>query len=112
MVFSQERRIFLLKRYYETKSYKVIRNQFQEAYPDENVIPDSSIQRLVKKFEETGTVHDLPGCGRRTKQTEEMKDAVKTILEATPTISSRRLATQLPTSHTTTYRMMRQIAYP
>ncbi len=75
MVFSQKRRIFLLKYYYETKSYKKVQNQFQEAYPDENVISDSSVQRLVKKFEETGTVRDLLGCGQRTKQTEEMKEA-------------------------------------
>ncbi len=107
--FSQEEKIFLLKCYYETKSYKTVRNQFQEVYPDENVIPDSSIQRLVKKFKETGTVRDLPGCGRKTKQIEEMKDAVKTRLEAKPIISSRWLATQLSTSHTTTYRMMRRI---
>ncbi len=82
MVFLQEQRIFLLKRYYETKSYKIVRNQLQVAYPDENVMPDSSTQCLVKKFEETGTVRDLPGPGRRTKQTEEMKDVVKTRLEA------------------------------
>ncbi len=47
----------------------MVRNQFQEAYLDENVIPDSSIQRLVKMYEETGTVRDLPGRGRRTKRT-------------------------------------------
>ncbi len=41
-----------------------------------------------------------------------MKDAVKTRLKATPTISSCRLVTQLLTSHTTSYRMMRQIVYP
>ncbi len=69
----------------------MVQNQFQEAHPDENVIPDSSIQRLVKKFEETGTVHDLLGLGQRTKQREEMKDAIKTRLEATPTISSHWL---------------------
>ncbi len=33
------------------------------------MIPDSSIQRLMKKFEETGTVRDLLGRVRRTKQT-------------------------------------------
>ncbi len=86
--------------------------QFQKAYPDENVIPNSSIQHLVKKFEEMGMVCDLPGGGQRTTQTEEMKDVVKKRLEATTTISSGRLAMQLPTSHTTTYRMMWQRAYP
>ncbi len=91
-MFFLQQRIFLLKCYYETQSYKTVQNQFQEAYPDENVIPDSFIKHLEKKFEETGTVRDVPGCGRRTKQTE-MKDSVKTRLEATPTISSRRLAT-------------------
>ncbi len=112
MVFSQEQRIFLLKCYYEMKSYKTVRIQFQEVYPVENLIPDSSIQSRVKKFEETGTVRDLLGHGQRMKQTEEIKDALKTRLEAAPTISSRWLATQLLTFHTTTYCMMQQIAYP
>ncbi len=34
-----------------------------------NVIPDSSIHCIVKKFEEMGTVRDLQGRGRWTKQT-------------------------------------------
>ncbi len=38
----------------------MVLNQFQEMYLHENVIPNSSIQRLVKMFEETGTVRDLP----------------------------------------------------
>ncbi len=93
---------------------EVVQNgtKFQEVYLDENVILDSSIQHLVKKFEEMGTVRDLSGRSQRTKQTEEMMDAIKTRLEVTPTISSPWLTTQLPTSHTTTYRMMRQIVYP
>ncbi len=50
----------------------------------------------------------LPGLSRYWRNLNVMWSSYKTMCDP---ISSRRLATQLPTSHTTTYRMMWQIAY-
>ncbi len=111
MVFSLEQRIFTVKHYFETKSYKTVRNEFKNECPEHIEITDSSTQWLIKKFESTGTVRDLPIYGIKFKQTNEIKDKVGRLLKATPTISSRRLAKQVNALHSTTYRVMQKITY-
>ncbi len=76
------------------------------------LIPDISIQCLVKKFECSGCLHNLLKSWRTRKQNKELKEKTKEKLEATLTVFSCHLATQLLVSHSTIYYVMRKVVYP
>lgn len=110
MTFSHEERLFVIKRYYESRSYKVVRESFGKEF--NKVINDKAIQRIVNKLEISYTLLDLPGKGRKSTITLEKQEEVHTQMTQNPTTSSRRLAKQVGLSHTTTYRLMRNNMYP
>ncbi len=84
-------------------------------FPESNSadgIANSSKQHLGKKFESTGSTHDLLKSRRTRKRTEELKEEIKEKLEAMPIVSSHRLTVQLPVSHSKMYCVMQKVRYP
>jgi hypothetical protein len=71
-----------------------------------------AIQKLVKKFKETGSVHDRDKSGRpRSVVTEDTIEKVKEFLENTPQTSSRKGAIELGISHTSFHRAIKESDY-
>ncbi len=60
MLFSHEEQIFIVRVYFETKSYRVVKQQFQKEFPDHGPLTGCSIKRLVVTFLETVITGDLP----------------------------------------------------
>jgi hypothetical protein len=55
MVYSREKRVFILEHYFASKSSAAVREAFSNAYPDKEV-PNKTIFRRVNKFRDTGSV--------------------------------------------------------
>ncbi len=94
----------MLKFTTKTKSYVAVQTPFHDEYPDHETFPKSSIKRLVDKFERTSLVHDAKGRGQKNVVTSLKCAELKERVEATPIMSSQRLASQVRLTHTTTYR--------
>ncbi len=65
MRFFEKKHIFIVKVYYETKSYVTVQTRFHDEYPYCEMFPKISIKRLVDKFERTGSLHDAKGEDER-----------------------------------------------
>ncbi len=60
-----EERIFVLKTYYAMRSYCCVKEAFHTEFQNSAAtLSDSMILRLVRKFEEAGSIHDKPRKGR------------------------------------------------
>jgi hypothetical protein len=64
MVFSQDQRVFILEHYFSTWSYGDCQNAFRNSFPDSVVPNKSTIQRLIKRFRETGSIGEKHRSGR------------------------------------------------
>jgi transposase len=64
MVFSQDQRVFILEHYFSTRSYAEYQNAFRNSFPDSVVPNKSTIQLLVDRFCETGSIGEKRRCGR------------------------------------------------
>ncbi len=42
------------------QNYAKIKEKFEKEYPESGSIPKSTINRLIDKFEKTGSVHEVP----------------------------------------------------
>lgn len=77
----------------------------------ENLPCESTVRKIVKKFEEHGTVCDLPRSGRPSLITDETIDAVTEIMDALKTSgaipNSRNIAGSLDLSAATVWRILR-----
>ena len=80
MQLTNEQRAFVVKDYYEFRSFNAVRNAFHERFPD-------------RKYELEGTSHNLNkgrSGRRRTVRTEETINVVRNLLEEHPRVSCRR----------------------
>ncbi len=50
-LFSYEMCVFIIKRYFETKSYKTVHEFFKEKFGDEQTLLNSIIKHIIKRFE-------------------------------------------------------------
>ncbi len=85
-------RIFVLKTYYATCSYRCVKEVFYTEFPNSvATLSDSSILRLVRKFEELGNIQDKPRTGRPlTITTAECVKEVRELIAQNPHTSTRR----------------------
>lgn len=70
---------------------------------------ETAVYNLIKKFQETGSVHDAPrpGCPRRAR-TKKNINAVATNVAINPTTSTRRRAKKLGLSESTLRRILHE----
>ncbi|KAJ4448627.1 hypothetical protein ANN_00017 [Periplaneta americana] len=97
--YSIPQRVFIYDSYVRTESARTVRRLFQEKFPGVQVPNRSSIQRLVSKSRETGSVLDKKRRQPRTVLTEETLDNIGHALENSPTKSLRRLSQQMGISY-------------
>jgi hypothetical protein len=64
MVFSQDQRVFVIEHYFSTRSYAEYQNAFRNSLPDSVVPNKSTIQRLIERFRETGSISEKRHSGR------------------------------------------------
>lgn len=94
MQLTDEQRAFIVKRYFESKSFVTVQESFQQIYPGRIPPSKSTIQRNVAKYTREGTSHNL-NKGRsgslRTARNQENVNRVRRLLEEQPRgISCRR----------------------
>ena len=83
-----EQRVFLVTKYFETKSLSEVEHQFTARYPDRGPINKVTIWYNVKKYLHHGTSqnHQEKHSGRRrTGRSQENVDVVQAALENNPT---------------------------
>lgn len=106
-----EERIFLLKSWWKTnKNSEEVIQSFVERFPLTPAPSRQGIYKLNKRFEETGSVHDLPRSGRPRSATSEAN--VTTIAESvvhSPKKSHRKRSAEFDISVTSVHRIMKSL---
>jgi hypothetical protein len=93
-VYSKAERVFILEHYFTSKSFAAVREAFSNAYPDKEVPNKTTVERLVTKFRDTGSVCDRKHVRRRTVLTgETLRNAEETAARS-PQKSLRGLSQQ------------------
>lgn len=81
--------------YYKHKYPKIIQNLLTKQYPENKVLSRFQILRIVKKFEQKGSVKDerhfIPGPPKKPRSDENI-DRVRSVIEETPRKSERSLS--------------------
>ena len=110
--FDLSDRIEMIKSYYSTGNASATARNFGQRSPQ-----PSTVLRLVKKFEETGSVTDKQGRGRKALyKDEQFREAILTEFNPNIATSTRRIAKQLQrqdynVSHTTVWKALTSIGY-
>ena len=78
-----QQRTFIVKKYYETRSYRAVRDQFRLAFPGRNPPANSTIQHNIQKYERDGTslnVNKERSGRRRSVRTDANINRVRQVL--------------------------------
>ena len=100
MRYSTEQRIFICSTFMKQHSWRRCRRKFRRRYPDAPVPDRTTICRLFKKFNETGSVANKKPRVNKRVLTEEKLDEIAFRLEISPRKSLRRLAQEVGVSKT------------
>jgi hypothetical protein len=94
MVFSQDQHVFILEHYFSTQSHAESQNVFRNFFPD-SVVPNmSTIQRLVERFHETGSIGEKRHSGHPSVLSNDSLEDIRACLLQSPRKSLRKLAQQ------------------
>uniref|UniRef100_A0AAZ1XUQ9 DUF4817 domain-containing protein n=1 Tax=Oreochromis aureus TaxID=47969 RepID=A0AAZ1XUQ9_OREAU len=89
------------------RSNRVIAADFNARHPTRPPIPHATVSKLLAKFRETGSVLDLPKCGRKkTVTNEETSVAVLASFSKSPQRSTRRMSLESGISRTYLQRLL------
>jgi len=104
---TKEQRILLLKQWWISGgTTQAINEAFQQEFPDDEIPARQTVYRLAKKFDETGSVEDAPGRGRRKSvNTDENMQLVSQNYRLNPQTSQRQAARELDISRSTLQRI-------
>lgn len=100
---TNEQRVFLVKRYLETKNCRLVLEEFRQRFPEQNVPSKSTIYKNVRKYEIEGTsrnLHKGRSGRRRSSRNAENIEAVRNFFQDNPVnnVSCRRNPLNLPKS--------------
>jgi hypothetical protein len=84
MVFSEDQSVFILEHYFSTRSYAECHNAFRNSFPDSVVANKSTIQLLVERFCETGSVGEKRRSGRPSVLSNDSLEDIRTRLLQSP----------------------------
>ena len=102
MQLTTEQRIFIVKKYYETKSYVNVRRAFQERFSGRNPPANRSIQENMRKYEQEGTSLNINkgriGRRRAVRTPEAINEVTDLLNNQAREISCRRNPTDLKKS--------------
>jgi hypothetical protein len=91
MVFSQDQRVFILEHDFFTRSYGECQNAFRNSFPDSVVPNKSTIQRLVERFRESGSIYEKCRSGRPSVLSNDSLEYIRARLLQSPRKSLRKL---------------------
>lgn len=84
--------------YYKHKYPEIIQNLLKKQYPENKVLSRIQILRIVKQFEQKGSVKDerhfIPGPPKKPRSDENI-DRVRSVIEETPRKSERSLLREM-----------------
>jgi hypothetical protein len=106
-----EDKINIIKTYYSTQNFREVHRRWPSfsAEPKPTV---ANIRNVVVKFEATGSVENVKQPGRPVSaNTPELQAAIAESVARSPQKSTRRLSTELKTSHMTILRALQQLDY-
>lgn len=108
MSYTKEERIFLV--FHNCQSLKQIAESFSNKFPNRPVPSQSTISRLLKKFNETGSVQNLKKSRRNKPATgEELETAVLARVSLSPMDSSiRKISRECGISHTSVLKILKK----
>lgn len=109
MSFSQEQRVFIVERYFTSRSYVRVVNEFRDKYPDAVVPNNSTITRLIARFRECGSVADRKRTGRPAILTDAKLEEVRDVMLQSPSKSLRRLSTHSQISYGSAQKAMKKL---
>jgi hypothetical protein len=109
MGYSQQERVFILERYFASKSFIAVREAFHRVYPEKEVPNKTTVHRLVKKLRETWSVCNRKHVRRRTVLTNDAVRVVHETLLRSPRKFLRRLSQECGTSKTSCHRATKQL---
>ena len=84
MQLTMEERIFIVKSYYETKSYNQVQTKLRTLFPERLLPNKTTIRKNVKKYERDGTSLNMnKGISRRriTTRTQENIEVIRQAVE-------------------------------
>jgi transposase len=109
MVFSQDQRVFILEHYFSTRSYAECQNAFRNSFPDSVVPNKSTIQRLVERFRETGSIGEKH---RSNSPSVLSNDSLEDTLLQSPRKSLRKLSQQTGMTYGSVQRATKRLKLP
>jgi transposase len=112
MMASKEQCTEIVKLYFQTKSLKTVKLKIKRSHPDLEKLNDKTLQRIVKRFEESGSIEDRRHCnpGRpRSARSDANVEQVQTVINETPQRSVRRVLWDITNANSSTsvYRMLK-----
>ncbi len=108
-LYSLDERVFLIKLYARHYgNHQEIIDEFVLKFPDAPIPSHTTLWRMMKRFEDTGSVMDRPRCGRtRSVMTEENMETVALTFVEDNNQSARKLSNELGIARTSLRRIMK-----
>lgn len=109
--FTIAERVFLVRSYYRYHAdYRNIFSDFAEKFPNSQVPRRETVYRLIKRFEQNGTVNDTKRSGRpRSVRTAQNVQMVAESFVETPARSVRKACHELEISRSSLQRIMKEL---
>lgn len=109
MIYDQEKRIFLVKKFFELKSIVRVQRAFRTKYKNHKAPMGFTIINMVRNFEKTGQTSRLSLRQRiKTVRTEELIENLKNVVLDDPGISLTKAANIVPASRSTVRFVLRE----
>ena len=110
MVFSLQQRIVIVEAYLRTGSIKKMQQAFLEKYPEIKAPAKRSVQSLVKKRRETGSVENVKKQIPKLVRTPEVVIDIQQWISRSPKKSTWRLSQQVGLSRTTCQHVLKYLS--
>lgn len=107
--YSVEQRVFMVKKYFSTKSFKQTTEMFVERFGNQRKPSKSCIFELVNLFQTTGSVTPKKHQRKRTVLTPTKVDEISQLMQASPSISLRQLKSKTNVSQSSCYTVVRKM---
>ena len=76
-----EQRVFVVKNYFETISFEIVQQRFQENFPERSSPTKKTIWKKVRKFNNEGTTINLNKNRSGRKKTARTRENINLVLE-------------------------------
>lgn len=115
-MYSLNEKILMIKWYYSGNSARAVSDMFAAEYPNRPIPNHTTVERMIRKFEATGTVNNKCKCNENALQNvrhQENANAVDVLLSVTenPNVSVRQLAENIGIHHTTVHKILKKHHY-